>query len=142
MPQRNDKDRETHVTPSNSKMSGNKKASVSIPFIEGLRMDWMMNDGLFARFCQWRLGCNLILESEYADVTETQKVNTLLRWTGKSGLKKLESWQKDTKDLTLAFVWDEFENYCKPQVNKLRAHYDLLQLRQNGKPCDDWFTVL
>ena len=106
-------------------------------------MDFSMNDGLYSRFQTWKIACSLILDSEYSEVAETRKVNTLLRWSGDFGIQKLRSWKKEPKDLNLQEVWDEFESYCKPQANELRARYDLLKtLKQGQLPCDDWLSKL
>ena len=68
---------------------------------------------------------------------------TLLRWSGDFHIQQLKSWQKDASDLTLEFLWKEFEAYCKPQSNELHAHYDVLKkLKQARLPCDDWYTKL
>ena len=106
-------------------------------------MDWAMNDELFSRFSTWKLECEILLDSVYSGVPENCKVNTLLRWSGQFGLQKFQSWGKERKDLTLDFMWTEFEGYCKPASNILRARYDLLKkLSQNNRPADDWFTAL
>ena len=65
-------------------------------YIDGPKMDWSMDDGLW-------------------------KVNTLIRWAGSFGLKNLKVWQKDETNLTLTFIWNVFETYCKPHSNKLQA---------------------
>ena len=52
-------------------------------------------------------------------------------------------WQKDKTNLTLTFIWNEFETYCKPHSNELRARYKLFkQLSQGTTPCDDWYTTV
>ena len=51
--------------------------------------------------------------------------------------------QKDKTDLTLTFIWKEFETYCKPHSNELRARYELFkQMSQGTTPCDDWYTTV
>ena len=41
-----------------------------MPYITGLKMDWMVNDGLFHRFLKWHLTCENILECELAALPE------------------------------------------------------------------------
>ena len=109
-----------------------------MPYVKGPDMDWSMNDSLFPRFKTWKLQCEIILDSVYMNVPESCKVNTLLRWSGAFGIQKFQSWGKDRNDLTLDFMWSEFESYCKPASNTLRARYDLLKkLSQNHRPADD-----
>ena len=112
-------------------------------YIEGPKMDWTMDDGLYTRFQDWKLECELILDGELADIAEPRKVNTLIRWAGSHGLKQLKVWHKDKTQLSLAFIWTEFEKYCKPHSNELRARYELFkQLCQGTNPCDDWYTTV
>ena len=120
-----------------------KDKDIIAPFIQGPSMDWNMDDGLYSRFQTWKISCNLILDSELCELSEVRKVNTLLRWSGDFGIKKLKSWQKQPSQLTLDFIWDEYESYCKPQSNELRARYDVLKkLTQGSLPADDWMTKL
>ena len=88
-------------------------------YIDGPKMDWSMDDGLYSCFQDWKLECELILDGELAEIVEPQKVNTLIQWAGSFGLKNLKVWQKDKTNLTLTFIWNEFETYCKPHSNKL-----------------------
>ena len=37
-----------------------------MPYIEGAKMDWMVNDVLYHRFLKWKLKCENILECELA----------------------------------------------------------------------------
>ena len=41
-----------------------------MPYIEGLKMDWEVNDGLYHRFLKWHLKCENILECELAILPE------------------------------------------------------------------------
>ena len=51
--------------------------------------------------------------------------------------------QKDKTNLTLTFIWNEFETYCKPHSNELQARYELFkQLSQDTTPCDDWYATV
>ena len=47
-------------------------------YIEGPKMDWAMDDGLYPRFQDWKLECELILDGELAEIAEYRKVNTLI----------------------------------------------------------------
>ena len=38
--------------------------SMFMPYIEGPKMDWTVNDGLYHRFLKWHLKCENILECE------------------------------------------------------------------------------
>ena len=44
-----------------------------MPYKEGPRMDWMVNDALYHRFLKWKLKCQNILECKLAALPECQK---------------------------------------------------------------------
>ena len=88
-------------------------------YIDGPKMDWSMDDGLYSCFQDWKLECEFILDDELIEIVEPRKVNTLIRWAGSFGLKNLKVWQKDKTNLTLTFIWNEFETYCKLHSNEL-----------------------
>ena len=54
-----------------------KKDQVPI-YIDGPKMDWSMDDGLYSHFQDWKLECEPILDGELAEIVEPQKVNTLI----------------------------------------------------------------
>ena len=57
--------------------------------------------------------------------------------------KKPQGVAEDKTNLTPTFIWNEFETYCKPHSNELRARYELFkQLSQGTTPCDDWYTTV
>ena len=39
---------------------------IFMPYIEGAKMDWTVNDALYHRFLKWHLKCENILECELA----------------------------------------------------------------------------
>ena len=44
--------------------------SMFMPYIEGPKMDWSLNDGLHHRFLKWHMKCENILECELAALPE------------------------------------------------------------------------
>ena len=44
--------------------------SMFIPYIEGPKMDWIVNDGLYHIFLKWHWKCENILECELAPLLE------------------------------------------------------------------------
>ena len=42
-------------------------------YIDGSKMDWSMDDGLYSRFQDWKLECELILDGELAEIAEPGK---------------------------------------------------------------------
>ena len=41
-----------------------------MPYIDGPKMDWMVNDALYQRFLKWKLKCENILECELVALPE------------------------------------------------------------------------
>ena len=56
-------------------------------YIDGPKMDWSMDDGLYSCFQDWKLECELILDGELTEIAELWKVNTFIRWAGSFALK-------------------------------------------------------
>ena len=48
-------------------------SSMYMPYIEGPRMDRMVNEALYQRFLKWKLKCRNILECKLAALPECQK---------------------------------------------------------------------
>ena len=109
-----------------------------MPYIEGLHMDWTVNDGLYHRFLKWRLKCENILECEVVALPECQKYKKVVAWSGDFGMDQYVSWGHPKEDLSLDTIWDHFEEFYKPQVNEIRAHFDLLtSFRQGTRSVDE-----
>ena len=49
-----------------------------MPYIEGPKMDWMINDALYHRFVKWKLKCENILECELAVLPKCQKCKKVI----------------------------------------------------------------
>ena len=45
-------------------------------YIDGPKMDWSVDDGLYSRFQDWKLECEL--DGELTEIAEPCKVNTLI----------------------------------------------------------------
>ena len=52
--------------------------NVFMPYIEGPKMDWTVNDGLYHRFLKWCLKCENILESELAMLPEKRQCKKVI----------------------------------------------------------------
>ena len=47
-------------------------------YIDGPKMNWSMDYGLYSCFQDWKLECELILDGELTGIAEPWKVNTLI----------------------------------------------------------------
>ena len=55
--------------------------SMFMPYIEGPKMDWTVNDGLYHRFLKWHLKCENILECELAALPKYQQCKKVIAWS-------------------------------------------------------------
>ena len=80
-----------------------------IPYVEGPKMDWTIDDALHSRFIRWKIKCENILDCELA------KCKKVIHWSGDAGLDMYISWDLPTADVTLQTIWSRFQDFCKPQ---------------------------
>ena len=53
------------------------------------------------------------------------------------------SWSIPKEELTLGAIWAKFEEFSKPQMNKVRARFDLLtSFHQGNRNIDEWYNVV
>ena len=114
-----------------------------MPYIEGPHMDLTVNDGLYHRFLKWRLKCENILDCECAALPECKKCKKVVACSWNFGMDQYVSWSLPKEDLSLDTIWEHFEEFCKPQVNEVRAPCDLLtSFRQGTRSVDEWYNVV
>ena len=114
-----------------------------IPYIEGPKMDWTVNDGLYNRFFKWHLKCENILECELAMLPEKKQCKKMIAWSGDFGMDQYVSWNLSTDALMLDTIWEKFEEFCKWQSNEVRDRFNLLtSFQQANKPVDEWYYTV
>ena len=48
-----------------------------------------------------------------------------------------------SEELMLDTIWKKFEEFCKPQLNEVRARFDLLTgFWQGNKSVDEWYNAV
>ena len=67
-------------------------AGMYMPYIEGLHMDWTVNDHLYHRFLKWHLKCENILECKLAALPECQQCKKVIAWSGDCRMDQYVSW--------------------------------------------------
>ena len=108
-------------------------------YIEGPKMDWMVNDALYHRFLKWKLKCKNILECEVAALPKCQKCKKVIVWSGDFGMDQYISWGLSKDDMNLDTIWERFEGFCKPQSNRVHGQFDLLtSFHQGNKSVNEW----
>ena len=103
-----------------------------MPYIEGPKMDWPVNNGLYHRFLKWHLKCENILECEFAAIPERQQCKKVIAWSRDLGMDQYVSWGLPMDQLTLEIIWRRFEDFCKPQLNRIWARFHLLTSFRQG----------
>ena len=112
-----------------------------MPYIEGPRMDWTVNNSLYHQFLKWQLKCENILECELAALPEVQQCKKIIAWSRDFGMEQYVSWGLTKEELKLDTIWTHFEEFCKPQSNEVRARFDsLTSFHQGSKHVDEWYN--
>ena len=114
-----------------------------MPYIEGLQMDWTVNDHLYHRFLKWHLKCKNILECKLAALPEHQQCKKVIAWSRDCGMDQYVSWNLSSNELTLDTIWGKYKGYCKPQSNEVQDRFDLLwSFRQGNCSIDEWYNAM
>ena len=95
--------------------------NMCMPYIEGPKMDWMVNDVLYHRFLKWKLKCENILECELAALPKCQKCKKVIAWSGDFGMDQYVSWGLSKEEMNLDTIWERLEDFCKLQSNEVCA---------------------
>ena len=56
---------------------------------------------------------------------ESKKCKKVIAWSGDFGMDQYVSWCLPTEELSLDTIWAKYEDFCKLQVNEVRAKFDL-----------------
>ena len=75
-----------------------------MPYIEGQKMDWTVNDSLYHRFLKWKLKYKNILDCELAMLPESKKCKKVIAWSGDFGIDQYVSWCLPPEDLSLDVI--------------------------------------
>ena len=117
--------------------------AVFMHYIEGPKMDWTVNDGLYHRFLKWKLKGENILHCELAMLPESKKCKKVIACSGNLGMDQYVSLYLPTEELSLDTIWAKYEHFCKPQSNEVRARFDLLtSFRQGNRSVNEWYNAV
>ena len=76
-------------------------------YIEGPKMDWTVNDGLYHRFLKWKLKCENILDFELAMLPDSKKCNKVIAWSSDISLNQYVSWYLPADELNFDTIWSD-----------------------------------
>ena len=138
-----DQESDTEVTLNPPRSQPQVVPSMFMSYIEGPKMDWTVNDGLYHRFLKWHLKCENILECELAALSERQQCKKVIAWSGDFGMDQYVSLGLPTDQLTLEIIWGKFEDFCKPQSNEVHTRFELLtSFQQGNRSVDEWYNMV
>ena len=102
-----------------------------------------MNDSSYLRFLKWKLKCENILDCELAMLPQFKKCKKVIAWRGDFGMDQYVSWCLPIEDLSLDAIWAKYEDFCKLQVNEVRARFNqLTSFRQGNCSGDEWYNAV
>ena len=134
-----EQDPEVFIQPSKVQLLPN----MFMPYIEGPKKDWTVNDGLYHRFLKWSLKCEIILECVLAMLPEKRQCKKVIAWSGDFGMDQYVSWNLSSDELMVNTIWERFEEFCKPKTYEVRARFDLLtSFWQGNKSFDEWYNAV
>ena len=114
-----------------------------MPYIEGPKVDWTVNDSLYHRFPKWKLKCENILDCKLAMLPDFKKCKKVITWSRDFSLDQYISWCLPPEDINLDDIWAKFEDFSKPQTNEVRARFDLLiSYRHGNHSVDEWYNAV
>ena len=112
--------------PSRQKVTNPVRQQMFMPYIEGPKRDWTVNDSLYHCFLKWKFKCENMLECELAALPEPQQCKKLIAWSGDFGMDQYVSWGLTKDELELEMICSQFQEFFKLQSNEVHARFDLL----------------
>ena len=87
-----------------------------MPYIEGPKMDWTVNDGLYYSFLKLHLKCESILECELAMLPEKRQCKKVIAWSGDFDMDQYVSWNLSTYEFVLDTIWEKLKNFASSNL--------------------------
>ena len=105
--------------PNRSQATNPVMQSMFMPYIDGPKTDWTVNDSLYHRFLKWLLKCKNMLECKLVALPEPQQCKKVIAWSGDFGMDQYVSWGLTKDELKLETIWTYFQEFCKLQSNEV-----------------------
>ena len=84
-----------------------------MPYIEGPKMDWTVNDSLYHRFLKWKIKCKTYWIVNWECYLKQKKIKKVVAWSGDFGIDQWYSWCLPQDELCLEMIWNKVEDFCK-----------------------------
>ena len=105
-----------------------------MPYTEGPKMDWTVNDGLYHRILKWKLKCENILDCGLAMLSASKKCKKVMAWSRDFGMDSMLT----GACLWMTSAWKQYELSMKNFANhkQMKSGPDLTCLQASGKEID------
>ena len=107
---------------------------VSVP-----TLDWSAAD-LYQEFLDFEQYCELVFQGPFSDKSGQEKVNYILLWIGKRGVKEFNSWndlaERQKKDPTMIFK--KFREFFQPKSNFRVERFKFELIKQEEEDVDSF----
>ena len=57
-------------------------SGMMVPYVEGPKMDWTVDDAFHSRIIRWRIKCENIFDCQLAILQENAKCKQVIQWSG------------------------------------------------------------
>ncbi len=105
------------------------------------KIDWTPGPDLAQRLKRFRQKCELLFDGPLKERSTKQRCRYVLLWAGDYGLDLYNTWNLSEEDRDkLDEYWKRFEEHVKPQSSHLLNRFYLRNLKQNGRPLDEFLT--
>ena len=89
-----------------------------MPYIEGPKMDWTVNDHVYHSLFKWHLKCENILQCELPMLPEKRQCKKVNPWSGDLGIDQYVSWRLSSEELILDTIWEKLKSSARPNPMK------------------------
>ena len=94
-----------------------------VPYIEGPKINWTVDDGLYNQFLKWKIKCENILDCELDMFSDAPKCKKVVASSGDFGIDQVISWDLSPEKTTLEVIWQKLKSFVNHR--QMRSGLDL-----------------
>ena len=96
-------------------------ANQNMQYIQGPKMDWTEDAGLYQRFKDWREEVELLMDMVLSHIRNADtKMKFVILWAGKEARTYLNTLEQDNRD-SLKTILDSLEEWTRPKSDEIAA---------------------
>ena len=108
-------------------------ANQNMQYVQGPKMDWTEDAGLYQRFKDWREEVELLMDTVLSHIRNADtKMKFVTLWAGKEARTYLSTLEQDNQD-SLQTILDSLEEWTRPKSDEIAAFTHLRTLNQGNK---------